>query len=366
MARIDFERTLARLHVDRILDGLGHQPRGIHVVIVPETTTAVVWQDAAALAVRDLRVCRGLTPGNGDKMDFCVEDVVDGDDAITPSYDVDVALMRHNMGIESGIDDAACTLIMADGSDAEHSSVPLADSVIRPELDVDLVILAAAQCGREITADEATLLSEMPWRRRRIAVSAARSISETHRLHLQAEAAEEERKAKEFGEKSADKKDRKGPKPSERLVPDVRPLVETHGYGGAKDWGLELAKDIEDWRNGVIRWSDVDNGILLSGPPGCGKTTFAAALARTLDAHLVIGSYAAWIGTGDGHQGDLIRAMREAFAEAREHAPSVILVDEIDNFVQRGSIGHGRSDEWMRGVVNALLESSTGRSSARA
>ncbi|WP_354316673.1 AAA family ATPase [Sinorhizobium fredii] len=287
-------------------------------------------------------------------MDFSVEDVVDGEDAITPTYDVYPALLRWDRGIDSGLDNAACSLFFADAKEEdEHASLALADSVIRPELDIDLVILAAAQCGRQITADDAILLAEMPWRRRRIAIASTRVISETYQLHLQAVAAEEEQKA---AEKAADKKDKKDKKPSERMVPDVRPLCEMHGYGDAKDWGLELAKDIEDWRNGVIRWSDVDNGILLSGPPGCGKTTFAASLAKSLDAHLVIGSYSTWIAAGEGHQGDLIRSMRQAFAEAREHAPSVILVDEIDNFVARGSIGHARADEWMRGVVNGLLE----------
>ncbi|WP_026612831.1 AAA family ATPase [Ensifer aridi] len=353
MARIDFERLVARLHIDRILDSLGFHPTGIHVIVVPPTSISNVWQDAAALAVQEIRKFRNGEASEGSEiMDFPFQPMEPGE----VGYDVDTALMRHNMGIESGIDDAACTLIIADGSDAEHPSVPLADSVFRPELDIDLVILAAAQCGREITADDAILLAEMPWRRRRIAISAARPIAETHRLHLQAAAAEEERKAKELAEKSADKADKKGQKMSERIVPDVLPVSEMHGYGDAQTWALELAKDIEDWRAGKITWADVDNGVLLSGAPGCGKTTFAAALARTLDAHLVIGSYAAWIGTGEGHQGDLIRAMRAAFDEAREHAPAVVLVDEIDNFVSRGSIGHARSDEWMRGVVNSLLE----------
>lgn len=358
MARIDFERIVARLHVDRILDSLGHQPNGIHVVIVPASTAATVWQDSAVVAIRELRDSRGLTPDRCDRidMDFSVEDNVDGEDAIAP-YDVYPALLRWDKGIDSGLDNAACSLFFADAKEEEeHTSLALADSVIRPEVDADLVILAAAQCGRQITADEAILLAAMPWRRRRIAIASTRVISETHQLHLQAVAAEDEQKTREAKEKAADKKDSKDKKPSERVVPDVRPLCETHGYGDAKTWGLELAKDIEDWRNGVIAWSDVDNGVLLSGPPGCGKTSFAAALAKALDAHLVIGSYAAWIGTGDGHQGDLIRSMRVAFAEAREHAPAVILVDEIDNFVARGSIGHARSDEWMRGVVNSLLE----------
>ncbi len=346
MARIDFERLVAKLHVDRILDGLGFQPTGIHVIIAPETSISNIWQDAAALAVRDIRNFRqgrAKASESPEIMDFPFQPM----EPAETGYDVDTALMRHNMGIESGIDDASCTLIIADGSDAEHPSVPLADSVIRPKLDVDLVILAAAQCGRQITVDEAILLSEMPWRRRRIAISAARPISETHRLHLEAVAAEEQRKAEE--EKASQKQ-------FQRNVPDVLSLADMHGYGDAQLWGLELARDIEDWRNGTIGWSDVDNGVLLSGPPGCGKTTFAAALAKTLDAHLVIGSYWAWIAAGDGHQGDLIKSMRKAFDEARKHAPAVILIDEIDNFVARGSIGHARSDEWMRGVVNALLE----------
>ncbi|MFQ6238210.1 AAA family ATPase [Sinorhizobium meliloti] len=353
MARLDFERTLARLHVDRILDGLGHQPRGIHVVIVPASSSATVWQDAAVLAVRDIRASRGLTLDKGDRIDMLtVEDVVDAEDAITPDYDVYPALLRWDKGIDSGLDSAACSLFFADvKEETEHTSLTLGDSVIRAELDSDLVILAAAQCGRQVTEDEAILLSAMPWRRRRIALASTRPISETHRLHLQAVAAEEDRKAKEAKEAKE-----KAKKPSERLVPDVRPLSDMHGFGAAQEWGLELARDIEDWRSGAISWADVDNGILLSGPPGCGKTTFAAALAKSLNAHLVVGSYAGWIGTGEGHQGDLIRSMRAAFTEAREHAPSVILVDEVDNFVARGSIGHGRSDEWMRGVVNGLLE----------
>lgn len=135
-------------------------------------------------------------------------------------------------------------------------------------------------------------------------------------------------------------------------------LEDLHGYGGAKLWGLDLARDLEDYRVGRISWDDVDSGLLLSGPPGTGKTTFAKALANTLDAHFVAGSYALW--QSAGHQGDMLRAMRKAFEEAINNAPSVLLIDEVDNFLQRGSIGDGRSDEYMRGVVNGLLEQMDG------
>lgn len=133
-------------------------------------------------------------------------------------------------------------------------------------------------------------------------------------------------------------------------------LEDLHGYGAAKDWGLELKRDLEDYAAGRITWDDVDNGLLLSGPPGCGKTTFARALSNSLGAHLVVGSYSAWIGQRDGHQGTLLRGMRDAFKEAREKSPSILLIDELDNFPQRGSLGRADHDEWNRGVVNGLLE----------
>lgn len=130
-------------------------------------------------------------------------------------------------------------------------------------------------------------------------------------------------------------------------------LHDLSGYGEAKAWGLELAEDITAWKAGVLTWDDVDCGVLLSGPPGSGKTSYAAALARTCDVPLVLGSAARWQATG--HLGDMLKAMRKAFAEAARQAPSILLIDEFDSFTSRDD-RTGSNDNYHRQVINALLE----------
>ncbi|WP_292492059.1 ATP-binding protein [Mesorhizobium sp.] len=100
-------------------------------------------------------------------------------------------------------------------------------------------------------------------------------------------------------------------------------------------------------------WQDVDRGILLSGPPGTGKTTFAGALARTCDVHLVLGSLGRW--QAKGHLGDLLKAMRAAFDEARKNAPSIIFIDEIDAVGDREKYSDHNA-QYCTEVVAALLE----------
>ena len=90
-------------------------------------------------------------------------------------------------------------------------------------------------------------------------------------------------------------------------------------------------------------------GLLLYGPPGCGKTFIARAIAGELGARfLAIGLHDVldmWIGSSE-------RNLHEVFASAARSAPCVLFLDEID------ALGHKRSqlrNSAMRGAVNQLL-----------
>jgi transitional endoplasmic reticulum ATPase len=95
---------------------------------------------------------------------------------------------------------------------------------------------------------------------------------------------------------------------------------------------------------------DPPRGVLLYGPPGCGKTFVVRALASTgqLSVHAVKGSELMdkWVGASE-------KAVRELFRRARDSAPSMVFLDEVDALAPRRgqSFDSGVTDR----VVAALL-----------
>ncbi|MDQ0321137.1 ATP-dependent Zn protease [Pararhizobium capsulatum DSM 1112] len=129
-------------------------------------------------------------------------------------------------------------------------------------------------------------------------------------------------------------------------------LSDLHGYGELMEWGHELANDLANYKAGLVPWSDVHAGVLISGPPGVGKTIFARALANTCDVPLVYGSVSKWLEAG--HLDDAIKATRASFNEAKINAPAILFIDEIDTIGSRG--GRDRHDVYFGFIIATLLE----------
>jgi len=101
-------------------------------------------------------------------------------------------------------------------------------------------------------------------------------------------------------------------------------------------------------------------GILLFGPPGCGKTMIAKATAGDVEATFFNISAASLVSKYLGESEKLVKIL---YDEARERQPSIIFIDEVDALTQ--ARGSGSEHDSMRRVKTQLLTSMEGLGSTR-
>ncbi|MCW4045478.1 MAG: CDC48 family AAA ATPase [Candidatus Bathyarchaeota archaeon] len=94
-------------------------------------------------------------------------------------------------------------------------------------------------------------------------------------------------------------------------------------------------------------------GILLYGPPGCGKTLLARAVATESEANFISVKgpevFSKWVGESE-------KAIREVFRKARMAAPTVIFFDEMDSLTPTRGSGMGDSGVTERVISQLLTE----------
>jgi transitional endoplasmic reticulum ATPase len=92
------------------------------------------------------------------------------------------------------------------------------------------------------------------------------------------------------------------------------------------------------------------NGILMHGEPGNGKTAFAEALAGQLDVPFIQITYgdisSKWLG-------EMPRLLSMSFEFAKEQAPCVLFIDEIDSFIRSRDSGSSNPEDLK--ITNTLL-----------
>jgi len=105
---------------------------------------------------------------------------------------------------------------------------------------------------------------------------------------------------------------------------------------------------------------DPPKGILLHGPPGCGKTLLAKAVANESDAHFISLNGPEIMSKFYGQSEE---RLREIFNEAEKKAPSIIFIDEIDSIAPKREEVTGEVERRVVAQLLALMDGLKGRGS---
>ncbi len=137
-----------------------------------------------------------------------------------------------------------------------------------------------------------------------------------------------------------------------------RPNVTFDDIGGLKEQIRELIEVVELPLKNPELFEEIGieppKGVLLYGPPGCGKTLLAKAVARESGATFIsiVGSELVQKFIGEG-----ARIVREVFKYARKKAPAIVFIDEIDAIAARRlDIGTSGEREVQRTLMQLLAE----------
>jgi cell division protease FtsH len=133
------------------------------------------------------------------------------------------------------------------------------------------------------------------------------------------------------------------------------PKVTFADVGGCQE-AKELLGDVLDFLRNPQRWlqagTRLPRGVLLEGPPGCGKTLLARAVAGETNARFYLVSACEFV---EMFVGVGAARVRDMFETAAKSAPAVIFIDELDSLGRRRGSGIGSGHDEREQTLNQLL-----------
>jgi cell division protease FtsH len=140
-----------------------------------------------------------------------------------------------------------------------------------------------------------------------------------------------------------------------RLFIENKPKITFNDVAGLEEVKEDLQEEIEFLRNPrkfAALGAKIPKGILLVGPPGCGKTLLAKAVAGEAGVPFfsVSGSEFVEMFVGVG-----AARVRDLFNEAKKYAPCIIFIDEIDAVGRQRGAGLGGGHDEREQTLNQLL-----------
>nr|AIF17113.1 AAA family ATPase (VCP, CDC48) [uncultured marine thaumarchaeote KM3_76_B07] len=100
------------------------------------------------------------------------------------------------------------------------------------------------------------------------------------------------------------------------------------------------------------------SGVLLYGPPGCGKTLLAKVIASESDANMYLINGPEIM---NKYYGETEARLREIFKEAKDNSPSIIFIDEIDAIAPKREEAYGDVEKRVVAQLLALMDGLTER-----
>lgn len=138
---------------------------------------------------------------------------------------------------------------------------------------------------------------------------------------------------------------------------DLLPSLETaFEFGAARSWALDLAQDLEDYRQLKIDFNQISRSLIVFGESGTGKTIFARMVSRFLGLPLLAFSIADLFANSDGMLGGVVQATNAMFERAYASRSCVLFLDELDALPDRSTLSPRGRDWWLPVVANFLVK----------